>query len=127
MRGTLDTAGALTEDESLMYRLNVMGENGDTYRDHVDSKRWNIAPVIQWSPSDTNKVTLEADLLRNQHALDRGFTRYEGQKDIILTRQSTGGKLARTGIAYIMIMTCYSCVLNIPLTMTGHLILVLNI
>ena len=66
-------------------------------------------------------MTLEADLLRNQHALDRGFTRYEGQKDIILTRQSTGGKLARTGIAYIMIMTCYSYVLNIPLTMTDTL------
>ena len=80
LRGILDTVGALTEDESLMYRLNVMGENGNTYRDHVNLKRWNIAPVIQWSPSDTTKVTLEADLLRNQHALDRGFTRYEGQK-----------------------------------------------
>lgn len=78
-RGTVDTTGALTEDKSLTYRLNLMGENGDTYRDHVDTKRWNIAPVLQWTPSDTTKLTLEADFLRNQHALDRGFTRYDGQ------------------------------------------------
>lgn len=79
-RSTVDTTGALTEDKSLTYRLNLMGEKGDTYRDHVDSKRWNIAPVIQWTPSDTTKIILEADFLRNQHALDRGFTRYDGQK-----------------------------------------------
>lgn len=79
-RSTVDTTGALTEDESLTYRLNLMGENGDTYRDHVDTKRWNIAPVIQWTPSDTTKIIFEADFLRNQHALDRGFTRYDGQQ-----------------------------------------------
>ncbi|MFT4020678.1 MAG: TonB-dependent receptor, partial [Acinetobacter sp.] len=72
--------GALTQDKKLTYRLNVMGENGETFRDHVDSKRWNIVPVIQWTPSDLTKITLEADFLRNQHALDRGFTRYNGQK-----------------------------------------------
>lgn len=79
-RGTVDTTGALTEDKSLTYRLNLMGENGDTYRDNVDTKRWNIAPVLQWTPSDATKLTLEADFLRNQHALDRGFTRYDGQQ-----------------------------------------------
>lgn len=79
-RTTVDTTGAFTEDKSLTYRLNLMGENGDTYRENVDSKRWNIAPVIQWTPSDNTKVTLEADFLRNQHALDRGFTRYDGQQ-----------------------------------------------
>ncbi|WP_171458303.1 TonB-dependent siderophore receptor [Acinetobacter sp. ANC 4910] len=79
-RGTLDNTGALTQNKSLTYRLNLVGENGDTYRDHVDSKRWNIAPVLQWTPSDATKLTLEADFLRNQHALDRGFTRYDGQQ-----------------------------------------------
>ena len=79
-RSTIDTTGSFTADGSLIYRLNLMGEKGDTYRDNVDSKRWNIAPVIQWMPSDATKITLEADFLRNQHALDRGFTRYDGQQ-----------------------------------------------
>lgn len=79
-RATVDTTGSLTQDDSLTYRLNLMKEEGDTYRDNVDTKRWNIVSVIQWTPSDATKVTLEADFLRNQHALDRGFTRYDGQK-----------------------------------------------
>ncbi|ENU30831.1 hypothetical protein F991_01345 [Acinetobacter sp. CIP-A165] len=79
-RSTVDTTGSLTPDNSISYRLNLMGENGDTFREHVDSKRWNIAPVIQWTPSENTKVIFEADFLRNQHALDRGFTRYDGQQ-----------------------------------------------
>ena len=79
-RGTVDTTGSFTGDDTLTYRLNVMGENGDTYRDYVDSKRWNIAPAIQWKPTDATKITLESDFLRNQHPLDRGFTQFEGQQ-----------------------------------------------
>lgn len=79
-RSTVDTTGALDDAGTLTYRLNLMGENGDTYRDNVDSKRWNIAPVLQWTPSDQTKVILEADFLRNQHPLDRGFTHYDGQQ-----------------------------------------------
>lgn len=79
-RSNIDTTGSFTGDDRITYRLNLMGENGDTYREHVNSKRWNIAPVIQWTPSDQTKVILEVDFLRNQHALDRGFTRYDGQQ-----------------------------------------------
>ncbi|MQZ31330.1 TonB-dependent receptor [Acinetobacter haemolyticus] len=81
-RSNIDTTGSFTGDDRITYRLNLMGENGDTYREHVDSKRWNIAPVIQWTPSDQTKVILEADFLRNQHALDRGFTLYDGQQKL---------------------------------------------
>lgn len=81
-RSNIDTTGSFTGDDRITYRLNLMGENGDTYREHVDSKRWNIAPVIQWTPSDQTKVILEVDFLRNQHALDRGFTRYDGQQKL---------------------------------------------
>ncbi|WP_336885491.1 hypothetical protein [Acinetobacter nectaris] len=56
-----------------------MSETGDTYRDGVKTKRWDISPVLQWQPSDQTKVILEADFLRNQHPLDRDFTRYSGQ------------------------------------------------
>lgn len=58
----------------------MIAEGGDSYRDHVESKRYGIAPVIQWQASDATKVTFEADILRNQHPLDRGQTRYAGQK-----------------------------------------------
>lgn len=76
-RSTLDTTGPLSKTFS--YRLNAMSETGDTYREGVRTKRWDISPVLQWQPSDQTKLILEADFLRNQHPLDRGFTRYTGQ------------------------------------------------
>ncbi|PJG65428.1 TonB-dependent siderophore receptor [Acinetobacter seifertii] len=79
-RTTIDTTGAVPNAENIGYRLNVIAEGGDSYRDHVESKRYGIAPVIQWQASDATKVTFEADILRNQHPLDRGQTRYAGQK-----------------------------------------------
>ncbi len=79
-RTTIDTTGTIPNAENIGYRLNVIAEGGDSYRDHVESKRYGIAPVIQWQASDATKVTFEADILRNQHPLDRGQTRYAGQK-----------------------------------------------
>ncbi|MDN8229231.1 TonB-dependent receptor [Acinetobacter baumannii] len=79
-RTTVDTTGTIPNAENIGYRLNVIAEGGDSYRDHVESKRYGIAPVIQWQATDATKVTFEADILRNQHPLDRGQTRYAGQK-----------------------------------------------
>lgn len=79
-RTTIDTTGIIPNAENIGYRLNVIAEGGDSYRDHVESKRYGIAPIIQWQVSDATKVTFEADILRNQHPLDRGHTRYAGQK-----------------------------------------------
>ena len=79
-RTTVDTTGTIPNAENIGYRLNVIAEGGDSYRDHVESKRYGIAPVIQWQATDATKVTFEADILRNQHPLDRGHTRYAGQK-----------------------------------------------
>lgn len=79
-RTTIDTTGIIPNAENIGYRLNVIAEGGDSYRDHVESKRYGIAPIIQWQASDATKVTFEADILRNQHPLDRGHTSYAGQK-----------------------------------------------
>jgi len=79
-RTTVDTTGTIPNAENIGYRLNVIAEGGDSYRDHVESKRYGIAPVIQWQATDATKVTFEADILRNQHPLDRGHTRYPAQK-----------------------------------------------
>jgi len=79
-RTTVDTTGTVPNADNIGYRLNVIAEGGDSYRDHVESKRYGIAPIIQWQATDATKVTFEADILRNQHPLDRGHTRYPGQK-----------------------------------------------
>ena len=78
-RGTLDASGPLDEEGRLAYRLNVVGEGGDTFRDHVDTERYGIAPVLTWQVSDATRLMFEGDFMRNNAPLDRGMTRYAKQ------------------------------------------------
>ncbi|MGN8343217.1 TonB-dependent siderophore receptor [Pseudomonas sp. SMV71] len=79
-RGTLDASGPLDEQGNLAYRLNVVGEGGDTFRDHVETERYGIAPVVSWQVNDTTRLTFEGDFMRNNAPLDRGLTHYAGQR-----------------------------------------------
>ncbi|MCR4542489.1 TonB-dependent siderophore receptor [Pseudomonas sp. 18.1.10] len=79
-RGTLDASGPLDEEGRLAYRLNVVGEGGETFRDHVETERYGITPVITWQATDATKVIFEGDFMRNNHPLDRGLTRFANQK-----------------------------------------------
>ncbi|BAP78379.1 TonB-dependent siderophore receptor [Pseudomonas sp. MT-1] len=94
-RGTLDTTGALDEQAEFTYRLNLVAEGADSFRDHVESERYNVAPVLRWDLSDATAIILEGDYLHNRHPLDRGVTRYAGQqgqlpRDRFLGEESAG-------------------------------------
>ncbi|MHA3737808.1 TonB-dependent siderophore receptor [Pseudomonas sp. Eth.TT006] len=78
-RGTLDASGPLDDEGRLAYRLNVVGEGGDTFRDHVETERYGIAPVLSWQATDATKLIFEGDFMRNNAPLDRGVTRYAKQ------------------------------------------------
>lgn len=78
-RATLDATGPLNEDGSVAYRLNVLGEGGDSFRDDVQGERYDVAPVLSWQVNDSTKVVFEGDFMRNNHPLDRGLTRYATQ------------------------------------------------
>ncbi|MBJ2209744.1 TonB-dependent receptor [Pseudomonas carnis] len=79
-RGTLDASGPLDEEGRLAYRLNIVGEGGETFRDHVETERYGVTPVITWQATDDTKVTFEGDFMRNNHPLDRGLTRFPNQR-----------------------------------------------
>ena len=79
-RGTLVTTGALDEQAAFTYRLNLVTEGGDSFRDDVESERYNVAPVLRWQLNDATAVPLEGDYLHNRHPLDRGVTRYSNQQ-----------------------------------------------
>lgn len=94
-RGTLDTTGALDDSAAFTYRLNLVAEGSDSFRDHVESERYNIAPVLRWQLSDDTALILEGDYLHNRHPLDRGVTRYPNQagdlpRDRFLGEESAG-------------------------------------
>ncbi len=94
-RGTLDTTGALDESAAFTYRLNLVAEGSDSFRDHVESERYIIAPVLRWQLNDDTALILEGDYLHNRHPLDRGLTRYPNQagdlsRDRFLGEESAG-------------------------------------
>ncbi|MFK0342500.1 TonB-dependent siderophore receptor [Pseudomonas asiatica] len=78
-RATLDATGPLNQDGSLAYRLNLLGEGGESFRDDVESERYDVAPVVSWQVNDSTKIVFEGDFMRNNHPLDRGLTRYPTQ------------------------------------------------
>lgn len=78
-RGTLDATGPLDEEGRLAYRLNVLGEGGETFRDHVETERYAVSPVLNWEVNDSTRITFEGDFMRNNAPLDRGLTRYPAQ------------------------------------------------
>ncbi len=78
-RATLDATGPLNQDGSLAYRLNLLGEGGESFRDDVESERYDVAPVVSWQVNDSTKIVFEGDFMRNNHPLDRGLTRLPGQ------------------------------------------------
>ncbi|UCP00683.1 TonB-dependent siderophore receptor [Metapseudomonas lalkuanensis] len=78
-RSTLDSTGALDEQGRLTYRLNLLGEGGESFRDDVETERYDVAPVLSWQATDFTRFVLEADFMRNDHPLDRGLTRFPNQ------------------------------------------------
>jgi iron complex outermembrane receptor protein len=94
-RGTLDTTGALDESADFTYRLNLVAEGSDSFRDHVESERYNVAPVLRWQLDDDTAIVFEGDYLHNRHPLDRGVTRYANQagnlsRDTFLGEEDAG-------------------------------------
>ncbi|MFV3326003.1 TonB-dependent siderophore receptor [Pseudomonas sp. NY15372] len=79
-RATLDATGPLSEDGRLAYRLNLLGEGGETFRDDVETERYDVAPVLSWQVNDTTRIVFEGDFMRNNHPLDRGLTRLPTQR-----------------------------------------------
>ena len=58
----------------------MVGEGGETFRDHVETERYGVTPVSTWQATDATKVIFEGDFMRNNHPLDRGLTRFANQK-----------------------------------------------
>ncbi|GAB4304291.1 MAG: hypothetical protein Kow0091_05890 [Geminocystis sp.] len=65
-RSSFDLSGPLTDDGSLLYRLNVAYQNSGSFRDFNFAERLLIAPVITWNISDRTSVTFDFEYLDNK-------------------------------------------------------------
>ncbi|RRB18380.1 TonB-dependent receptor [Larkinella knui] len=58
-RATLDLDGKLSQDNRLLYRLNLMGQSKGSFRDFEFNNRYTIAPVIKYKINDQTSITAE--------------------------------------------------------------------
>lgn len=71
-----DATGELTASGNLRYRVGAAAEGGGSFRDHVDSKRYVVAPSIAWDPGANTTITLAGEFVESHSPLDRGLPNY---------------------------------------------------
>ncbi|MBD2253836.1 TonB-dependent siderophore receptor [Nostoc parmelioides] len=72
-RPSFDISGPLTDDGSVLYRLNVAYQNAGSFRDYNFTERVFVAPVITWNISDRTTLTFDLEYLNNSYLFDRGL------------------------------------------------------
>jgi iron complex outermembrane recepter protein len=72
-RPSFDISGPLTDDGSLLYRLNVAYQNSGSFRDYNFLERVFVAPVITWNISDRTSLTFDLEYQDNNYLFDRGL------------------------------------------------------
>ncbi|SEO17006.1 TonB-dependent receptor [Acinetobacter sp. yr461] len=76
-RASLDSTGAL--NDALAYRLGLAYENNQSFRDHVDSQHYFVAPQFSWKISDQTQLNLDTEFSEHQGVFDRGIPMVNGQ------------------------------------------------
>ncbi len=60
-RTTADATGAINDDKSLLYRLNMAYENADSFRNYSGNEQVFVAPVLKWELSPRTRITFEME------------------------------------------------------------------
>jgi len=92
-RIAFDSTGPLNDGTqqpaNLAYRLNVVVEDKNSFRDYIHSKRDLVAPALVWKVNRDTIVRYDGEWLRQQAPLDRGVVSVKGQLTWCLSRAST--------------------------------------
>lgn len=84
-RTSADFTGAVNDDKSLLYRLNLGYENADTYRDQISNKSIVIAPSVSFIPAEGTRFNADLVYTDLNTKLDRGRTIVQGTTDLFAT------------------------------------------
>lgn len=76
-RTAIDSTGPITE--TLAYRLNMAYEDKGSFRDHIDSQRYLIAPSFTWLLTPSTLVNYDFEALRQKTPMDRGVIAINGK------------------------------------------------
>ena len=74
------STGKIDEDGRFLYGLSAVVRDSGTQIDHVDNKRYNIAPSLTWNIDDDTKFTLLTQFTRDDTGITSQFLPIQGTK-----------------------------------------------
>ena len=77
LRGTVDLGEKI--NDAAAWRLNVMAEEADSFRNGVDLKRWAVNPTVTLAIGVQTALTLGYEHLDDDRTADRGFPSFNGR------------------------------------------------
>lgn len=69
-RTSVDATGPLTEDDTLLYRVNASFQDNNSFRELSSVENIFIAPILKWNISPHTQVTLEMEYQHQNSNLD---------------------------------------------------------
>ncbi len=72
-RTAIDSSGPLTQDNTLLYRINASFQNQGSFRDGVNTENFFIAPIITWKISPRTQATLEMEYQHDTAVQNNGL------------------------------------------------------
>jgi iron complex outermembrane receptor protein len=85
-RPTLDIGGPLTDNGSLLYRLNAAYENAGSFRDFNENESFFVAPALTWKIGPRTSLTAEFEVQNYSYVFDRGLLPSEVFFDLPISR-----------------------------------------
>jgi len=70
-RGAFDASSAL--GENVAYRLNAAAEEGGSFRDHVEPRRYALAPALTWRLGADTTLDYVGEIVQRKAQQDRGI------------------------------------------------------
>jgi iron complex outermembrane recepter protein len=71
-RTTADATGPITQDDTLLYRVNLSYENANSFRDFVTTDSVFLAPSLTWNISDQTQANLDVEYQHFDDTNDSG-------------------------------------------------------
>jgi iron complex outermembrane receptor protein len=78
-RASLDANTPLSEDSSLLSRINLAVEDNGSFRDYVGNRRQVVTPSLSWQLDADTLLQLDAEFARTESVFDRGLPAVKGE------------------------------------------------
>jgi len=78
-RTALDVNRPLTDDGSLLARVNLAIEDNGSFRDHVENRRQVISPNLLWQINENSSLFIDMEVSRTDVVFDRGVPAVNGK------------------------------------------------